>query len=98
MPVVRRPLAHVLELGDERLGGNELLLRKDEDRIGLDPPRIRLRLPLLAGPDRGAVLEHPRLHLSNSREGLDTRDVEEDLVARLGLEGLPAKALLDYDH
>ena len=62
------------------------------------PPGIRLVLALLAGPDRGAVLEHLRLHPRDSPEGLDAGDVEEDLVARLELIGLSAAALLEPDQ
>ena len=53
VPVLGRPLAHVLELVDQRLGRDEVGLVEHGDRLGLDPPRVGLGVLLLAlRPDR----------------------------------------------
>ena len=87
MPVVRRPLPDVLELGGELLGRNEVLLGAGS---GPAPPR-RARgrapasslagVPLVSGPDRRPVLEHLRPDPGDPAESLDAGDVEDDLVA-----------------
>src|SRR5690348_13504088 len=96
--MIRRPLAHMLELGDERLGRDEFLLRQDEDRLRLDAPRIDLRLALLLRPDPRPVLEHLRPDPGDPAERLYPGDVEEDLVIGLEFLGLATASLLEADH
>src|SRR4029077_17109863 len=93
VPVVGRPLPDMLELGGELLGGDELLLGEDQDGLGLDAPRVDLRLALLLRPDSFPVFEHLRLHPGDSAERLDAGDVEDDLIPGLDLLRLPATAL-----
>jgi hypothetical protein len=98
VPVLGRPLRHVLELARELLGRDERLLVEHHHGLGHEAPRVGVDLALLARPDLGAVLEHLAGHAHDPAEGLHARDIERDQVPGLDLFGHRAPALLRADQ
>jgi hypothetical protein len=96
--VLGGPLAHVLEVGGELHGGHEVVLLQHQLGLGLEAPRIGVRVPGLARPDLGAVLIHLPGHAHHGAERLDAGHVEDDPVAGLHLLGHAAPAFLHADH
>jgi hypothetical protein len=88
----------MLELVGELLGRHPVRLVEHQLGLGLEPPRVRVRLARLAGPDLRPVLVHLSHDPHDRRERLHAREVEDDPVAGLHLLGEVAAALLHaYD-
>src|SRR5256885_4926124 len=61
------------------------LIIKNQQRLRLEAPRVRVAVARLAQPDLSAVLVQLSGELDHAPERLDTGDVEDDAVALLDL-------------
>ena len=92
------PLADVLELAGQAFRRHVVALVEDEHRLGVEAPRVWIRLARLARPDLRAILVHLTGHAHDACERLDSGEVEDDLVARLDLLRHVAAELLHPNH
>ncbi len=67
VPVLERPLRHVLELAGQLDRGHEVVLVEHHLGLGLEAPRIGVDLARLARPDLLAVLVHLAGHAHDAR-------------------------------
>src|SRR5262249_47738984 len=93
-PVLRRPLADVLQPVGEVLGRQPLTILQHRGRLDADSPRILL-VTAGAPPDVRVVLEDTRGERARGREHHPAGHVEEQAVAGLHHLGSLAVAALD---